>query len=746
MSNKNIDFFKLPEFDDSNKKYSIAIIIPHQNNIEHLKKLLSYFNNNFNHKVDIFIIDQNNGDNFNRGFLLNVGYLIAKKHYSYDRYIFHDVDYYPDKNLYELYFKFIDYNIHFINFSNDKFLGGIFAIKSDDFEKINGFPNNFFGIGTEHEAFYNRCAINNIKIYRPDKHYLEQIKHKPIKRTRKYEDEVRNDYKNSNSNGLKQLLSFFINIKKYDVEKFINNYDIIDRNSVNNSEKIQDFIKHININNSIIAFKIDYLSNHTNSFDRLLKQDYVDFKINKIKQLYNGMKYYQHKKHPEIISIMEPLIFLNEIEEKIFKTYTNLKPFVNHEIKSKREIKIKNLVELNFKNHNNENKTKEDLFKTIKFLFESFNELLYFRIRNNKLECCYHLYNLENNIDWQKYIKAIDNKSIDEGLIDIMNSYDKPFYTLRKPHFLPSNNCLLGFDSYNYFDAIPKGYIKEFKEIIEQTIIYFKNVPDSDILINRKDFPFLNKDNTFAYEHLVIGEQAKINNMNNFYFFGTQSVKNNNIDIPIPSADEWKNIDTFNNIQDIKWKDKKTTAFFRGSSTGCGQKIENNPRMHLADLSFKWNKTKDKKDLLDCAISNLHRRTKLYKQFIGLNDMNKYEYLVGSFVGPLDQLKYKYIFNVQGNAQAYRFPNEFKKKSVILKVDSEYKMWFEPLLKEGIHYVSIKNDYSNLFEKLIYLKDNDKKAEKIAKLGFNFSNKYINKKRLMTYWFYYMINVNNKTK
>ena len=75
MLNININFLKLPDIDDSNKKYSIAIIIPHQNNIEYLKKLLSYFNN----KVDIFIIDQNNGDDFNRGFLLNVGYLIAKK-------------------------------------------------------------------------------------------------------------------------------------------------------------------------------------------------------------------------------------------------------------------------------------------------------------------------------------------------------------------------------------------------------------------------------------------------------------------------------------------------------------------------------------------------------------------------------------------------------------------------------------------------------------------------------------------
>jgi hypothetical protein len=755
---KKIVFKKLPiEDDKSIELCSIAIIIPHQNNIEHLKKLLSNFekesmiNIRKNNRMDIYLIDQNNADKFNRGLLLNIGYLIAMKNFSYDRYIFHNIDYYPNEEIFKLYFKFINYNLHFVSNTPDNFIGGVFAIKKEDFEKINGFPNNFFGKNVENEAFYNRCAKYNLEIYKPiESSYLLENKDNELKidKSNKYSDNILYDINKSYSNGLKQLLNFFINIKKYSIDDFISNYEIIDRNSTNDSEMIQSYIHKNIINQNVTAFKIDYLANHTSKFENLLNKDYVENKIKKRLEQYKGEKYFQHPKHKEIISLIEPLIYMDEINEKIINTYTELKPFASINKISKRENKIKNLVENNFEKYNitSEIYTKENLFSTIKFIFETFNELVYFRIRNNKIECAYHLYNLENNIDWFKYVKTIDNKTIDEKLIDIVNSYDKPYYTLRKPHFIPSNNCLMGFDSYNYWDAIPYGYIKEFKEIMEFTIEKFKNVPDCDILINRKDFALITKDHKYAYEHLVVGDQAKIPNINKFYFFGSQSIKDNNLDILIPSADEWKSIKIYENISIIKWKDKKPIGFFRGSATGCGQTIETNKRIHLADISYKWSKTTDKNNLLDCALSALTKRIRLYKQFIGISDVNKYNYLVGSFVNMEDQLKYKYIFNIEGNAQAYRYATEFRKQAVILNVESDYHMWFEPLLKENKNIVTIKGNYSNLEEKLQYLRENDDIAKKIANNGYKFSKKYINKDMIATYWFYYMLNVNKNTK
>jgi hypothetical protein len=551
-----------------------------------------------------------------------------------------------------------------------------------------------------------------------------------------------NDLKNSSNNGLKQLMNLFINLKEYEINDFISTYNKIDRNETNNSEDIQSYHgpSFKTNNQNYFAYKIDYLATHTLEEDKILNKDNVQSNIKKILDSNKG-NIYQHSKHPEIISFLDPLISMDEINEKIFKTYTKLKPFTLEETKSKRELKIKKLVHNNFKKY--DTRTKEDLFKTIKFIFETFNEVLYFRIRDNKLECSYHLYNLENNIDWLKNVKTIDNKSIDEGLNDIMNSRNKAYYTLKTPHFLPANNCLLDFDSHNYFEGSSLSYIKEIKEMIEFTIQKFKNIPDSDILINRKDFPLITKDNKYSYEHLLVGDQAKISGIDNFYFFGSQSIKDTNLDLPIPSAEEWKNIKDFKNI---KWEDKKSIAFFRGSSSGCGQTIKTNPRFHLADLSYQWSKLEDKKNLLDAKISHMDNNIKVYHQFIGIHDMNKYNYLVGSFVNDDDQLKYKYIFNIQANVQAFTFSNELKKQSVILNVESDYHLWFDPLLKNNKHLITIKSDYSNLLENIQYLKNNDDQAKKIALTGYKFSKRYINKKMISTYWFYYMFNINKNTK
>ena len=82
--------------------------------------------------------------------------------------------------------------------------------------------------------------------------------------------------------------------------------------------------------------------------------------------------------------------------------------------------------------------------------------------------------------------------------------------------------------------------------------------------------------------------------------------------------------------------------------------------------------------------------------------------------------------------------NEFKKNSVILNVVSDYHMWFEPLLKNNKHLINVNPNFNNLYDIIIELKNNDKKAEQIANNGLLFSNKYINQDSLCTYWFFYM--------
>ena len=693
---KKVEFLKLNLIDNNIIKCSIAIIIPHRNRIDHLKKFIKHIESMKNiqkdNKLDIFIIDQNNGDKFNRGFLLNIGYLIAKKHFNYDRFIFHDVDSYPDKDLFKLYFEFLNYNIHFASpdlgykYTFDQFLGGVYGSTKNDFEKVNGFPNDFFGWGGEDDAFLNRCVKENIKIYRPTKgSYILEDHEGPTKsekNNKKFEN-ILNDLINSPKNGLKQLLDLFINLKKFSIDEFISSYN---ENNKNKSESIQTFQDYDFEN--YIAYKVDYLALHSINYDTLLNKDFIKNKIDKKIELFKENKYYQNTNHPEIISYIEPLTSLDEINEKIFKTFTRINSFKINNNLSKRDNKIKNLVFDSFKNSKvNDN----DLFSTIKCIFENLNELLYFRIRNNKIECSYHLYNFENKIDFLKNIK------MDESLIDIMNAQNKPYYTLRKPHFLPIDNCLVNFESYQEINSLHIDSAKCYKEMFEYTIKKFKNVPDCDILINPKEYSLITKENKYLF--------------NKFYFIGSKLVKNTDIDIPVPSLIDW-------NIKKskIKWEDKINKASFRGKLFGC----ESDSILKLLDLS-------NENDLIDAKLTGFDKTIKIYNQFIGLENINKYDkYLVDD----LDYSNYKYEFNQT------KINN-----SVNLKIESEYYNWFDNLDK---YKIVIKSDFSNLNKKVNYLKHNDNNAKEIGIKNYKFKKKYLNKEMIATFWFYYMLNINQQ--
>jgi len=145
------------------------IIVPYRDRESH-KKLFSermkdYFKEESD--IEIYFAHQMDSNPFNRGAMKNIGFLAMKHkyphHYKEITFIFHDVDTWPRTN------GLIPYETipgRVCHFYGHKFaLGGIFAIKGKDFEKIKGFPN-FWGWGLEDNVIQHRCLKNNIKIDR----------------------------------------------------------------------------------------------------------------------------------------------------------------------------------------------------------------------------------------------------------------------------------------------------------------------------------------------------------------------------------------------------------------------------------------------------------------------------------------------------------------------------------------------------------------------------------------------------
>ncbi|CAG2110788.1 unnamed protein product, partial [Medioppia subpectinata] len=91
---------------------------------------------------------------------MNIGFLEAMKQYDYQCFIFHDVDLIPedDRNLYTC----PDQPRH-MSVAIDKFsyrlpykdlFGGVSALTTEQFKKINGFSNEFWGWGGEDDDMY----------------------------------------------------------------------------------------------------------------------------------------------------------------------------------------------------------------------------------------------------------------------------------------------------------------------------------------------------------------------------------------------------------------------------------------------------------------------------------------------------------------------------------------------------------------------------------------------------------------
>ncbi|GAV01396.1 hypothetical protein RvY_12118 [Ramazzottius varieornatus] len=157
-------------------RHKVAIILPYRDRPEHLRIFLNNIHPILRRQqldYGIFVVEQAGLTKFNRGTLMNVGYVEARKSYDYDCFIFHDVDLLPenDRNLYSC----PGLGARHMSVAIDKFnyhlpyktiLGGISAFTDAQFAKINGFPNIYWGWGGEDDDLSIRVRSHGFNITR----------------------------------------------------------------------------------------------------------------------------------------------------------------------------------------------------------------------------------------------------------------------------------------------------------------------------------------------------------------------------------------------------------------------------------------------------------------------------------------------------------------------------------------------------------------------------------------------------
>lgn len=171
-------------------RHRTAIIIPHRNRETHLRHLL-YFLHPFLQRQQlhygIYIIHQAGNATFNRAKLLNVGVREAMRDEDWDCLFLHDVDLIPenDHNLYVCdpwnpKHASVAMNKFSYSLPYPQYFGGVSALTPEQYMKMNGFPNEYWGWGGEDDDIATRVRLAGMKISRPPVsvgHY-KMVKHK----------------------------------------------------------------------------------------------------------------------------------------------------------------------------------------------------------------------------------------------------------------------------------------------------------------------------------------------------------------------------------------------------------------------------------------------------------------------------------------------------------------------------------------------------------------------------------------
>jgi hypothetical protein len=155
------------------KDKKLGVIIPYRDRREHLKTFIRSFKGFMSNKgIDyhIIVVNQDNSKLFNRGMLLNIGFKYALE-YGCDYVVFHDIDMVPI----QVDYSFNEYPLHLANnfIRNeeskiqeifDEYFGGVTLFPIEDFKKIDGFSNKYWGWGYEDTDLLHRCKKHGIKL------------------------------------------------------------------------------------------------------------------------------------------------------------------------------------------------------------------------------------------------------------------------------------------------------------------------------------------------------------------------------------------------------------------------------------------------------------------------------------------------------------------------------------------------------------------------------------------------------
>ena len=390
------------------------------------------------------------------------------------------------------------------------------------------------------------------------------------------------------------------------------------------------------------------------------------------------------------------------------------------------------------------NLNEDSVSNTFNYMFHKFKKGIYVKIHNGKLGVFLPFSNANFVNEWSDKInisgfnQTIKNITCTEGYKFNPKNINSNVYNWY------ANNCLIRYEyPVNESDLNVTNLKNMLNELCES-----RTIPDVEFFINKRDFPLHRKDETEPYDNIWgIGQKLVSHNYTSYCPIFSMTESEGFADISIPTHNDWARVQSKenkwfvgsanDNFQDMfdkyTWENKKNTAVFRGAATGEGTSISTNMRLMACYLSHNQQIIKGTNPMLDAGITKWKLRPRKLQNSKKLQviDTSKLPFGLSNFISTEDQSNYKYILNIPGNVCAFRLSLELASRSVVLIVESKWKLWYSEMLVPYVHYVPVSSDLSNLFEQIQWCRDNDEKCKKIAQNARKFYDEKLNKTNIL---------------
>jgi hypothetical protein len=387
---------------------------------------------------------------------------------------------------------------------------------------------------------------------------------------------------------------------------------------------------------------------------------------------------------------------------------------------------------------------------TFRYIFNKFKKGIFISIKNNKVSTFLPFSKAKFVNEWSDQIQV-------DPMYNDINEFFKHISDLEGRHFSEhkinkivsrwyGNNCLIRYEFPQSENDTGVHHVKSmFEDLCAERI-----VPDIEIFVNRRDFPLLTRDGTEPYEDMWDSTTKPLVShcYDKYVPILSSTTTNRHADIPIPTLEDWARIKfeegfyfpkthnrDYSDLFDTNWEDKKQIAVFRGASTGRHTTVETNPRLKVAFLSSVWKDDKEKAGYLDAGITdwNLRARKIQGEKYLQTIEIDKLPFGLVPKLTPTEQSMYKYIVHIDGHSSAFRLSLEFAMRSVILKVDSKYSLWFSHLIKPYEHYIPVKSDLSDLHAQIEWCRTHDSECKQIAENAYIFYKHTLSKTGILDF-------------